>query len=106
MASVTLTTWSNEVPVINDTSAAITVQATNTDTSVDVIIPAYSASFVGIQGQRPDALNQPGSGGFDSGQGLGAGYGLTVQTLTGTEVTVTPSSGTPQLQPDGSVLVS
>lgn len=113
-ASATLDRWSNEILVFNTTAAAITVTATNVGVTTDVAtIAAGASAFVGVHGQRPDALNQPGSGGFDSNQGLGVGWGKTVQSVSssnppGAMITVT-ATGTvvsATLQSDGSVKVA
>lgn len=107
-ATATLTSWSNEVVVHNSTAAQISVTATNMGATAATVIPAGQSSFVGIQGQRNDVFNVPGHGGFDSSQGLGDGYGQTVQSLTGTAVTVTATGtvASATLQQDGSVLVA
>lgn len=112
-ASATLTTWQAEVAVHNSTTAQISVVATNTGSTAATVIPAGQSSFVGVQGQRPDAFNLPGHGGFDSEQGLGDGYGLTVQTNSGgasglslPTVTATGTVVSATLQADGSVLVA
>jgi hypothetical protein len=112
-ASATLTSWSSEVAVHNTTAAQITVIATNCGSTVETVIQAGQSSFVGVVGQRPDAFNLPGHGGFDSGQGLGDGYGQTVQTMSGgatglamPTVTATGTVASATLQGDGSVLVA
>jgi hypothetical protein len=88
--------------VENDTDAEILVTVTNTGSTVEQIVAAYSSSFIGIQGRRPDVFNAPASGGNS------VAYGDTVQTLTGPPgaVTVTVSAGSASLQADGSILVT